>query len=48
MRSGGGAKEFRGWFAVRLIRELDVFSFFSRFYGVRLIHECVQIYGNSY
>ena len=37
-----------GWFSVRLIRELDVFSFFSRFLGVRLIRECVlyaQIYG---
>ena len=34
---------------MRLIRELDVFSFFSRFLGVRLIRECVlyaQIYGN--
>ena len=34
-----------GWFAVCLIRELDVFF---PFLGVRLIHECilyVQIYG---
>ena len=35
---------------MRLICELDVFSFYSRFLGVRLIRECVlyaQIYGSS-
>ena len=37
-----------GCLSVRLIRELDVYSVFKPFFGVRLIHECVlyaQIYG---